>query len=241
MISMYKNLLGWVEHKADDKHHSTHVLMTNEEYHEMLQEKSELLQERNEIINDANRKIKKAQKIIDEKNETMRRMKLVYEEEFEKIKKELTELRRLNNNLVRINKERSNAERKLQPKKQHTGYVVVSSQEKEIRYDIRNQKSYIAWETVIQTPYTVEMNENDVRMQIDSDMTPNGARWLLGDIGINMVYYAELAKILKDEECDGENVIFSRKLKANYTMDFWEISYMHTKALTTVPKDMRRK
>ena len=42
--------------------------------------------------------------------------------------------RELNANLLRITKERANAERDLKPKKEHTGYVVLTSAEKESRY-----------------------------------------------------------------------------------------------------------
>ena len=40
----------------------------------------------------------------------------------------------LNKNLLRIARERANADRKLRPKKTHTGYVVLTSSEKEYRY-----------------------------------------------------------------------------------------------------------
>ena len=56
----------------------------------------------------------------------------------------------LNENLLRIARERANADRKLKPKKEHTGYVVVSSTEKEYRYKI-NRRDF---ETATPVSYT---------------------------------------------------------------------------------------
>ena len=52
------------------------------------------------------------------------------EGELEEERRESAYQRGLNKNLLRIARERANADRKLKPKKEHTGYVVVASEEK---------------------------------------------------------------------------------------------------------------
>ena len=47
--------------------------------------------------------------------------------------------RALNANLLRISRERANADRKLKPKKEHTGYVVVVSEETDHQYKDGNR------------------------------------------------------------------------------------------------------
>ena len=71
----------------------------------------------------------------------------------------------LNKNLLRIARERANADRKLRPKKTHTGYVVLTSSEKEYRYKIMRKETAVAglWETALQSPYSVDFTEEQAR------------------------------------------------------------------------------
>lgn len=63
----------------------------------------------------------------------------------------------LNQNFKRISRERANADRGIKPKKERSGYVVLSSRQKKYRYK-KNRDAMVEvylWETVIQTPYIV--------------------------------------------------------------------------------------
>ncbi|MGN0993060.1 MAG: hypothetical protein ACI4PE_03990, partial [Bacilli bacterium] len=145
-------------------------------------------------------------------------------------KEEIQKYKSLNENLLRISKERANADRKLKPKKEHTGYIVVSSQEKEIKYS-KSRKSII-WETCIQTPYSIEFDESNARTQITEK-----ENWMLACIGINRKHYCEYSEIamMDDEEF---NTAFSLKLRANYKAGYWECIVMHTKPLKKIHKTM---
>lgn len=57
-------------------------------------------------------------------------------------------------------------------RKVHTGYVVVMSSEKEIRYKNGRNKLLTAkvWETVLQSPYSVDFTENQARQLIEEDL-----------------------------------------------------------------------
>ena len=73
--------------------------------------------------------------------------------EADQAEKEVNYQKGLNANLLRISRERANADRSLRPKKEHTGYAVVRSMEKEYRYKISRHSwgKVMLWETVIQS------------------------------------------------------------------------------------------
>ncbi|MFR8353144.1 MAG: hypothetical protein ACLVB1_11320, partial [Blautia obeum] len=60
----------------------------------------------------------------------------------------------LNKNLLRILRERANADRSITPKKQHHGYIILCSQQ----LNENHKKDGIStWKTQIQTPYPVTL------------------------------------------------------------------------------------
>lgn len=154
--------------------------------------------------------------------------------------------RGLNANLLRIARERANADRKLKPKKEHTGYVVVSSMEKEHRYKDGNGRwhTVVLWETVLETPYTVDFCVEEVRHLIQELFQDDeDGNWPIEKIGITGDYPKGYANMIYDkdwrEEYRNYNVMLERRLKANYRTGFWEMIFLHTKPLAAVPSDMR--
>ena len=154
--------------------------------------------------------------------------------------------RRLNENLLRISRERANADRRLRPKKEHTGYVVVSSAEKEISYKDyygKNKKAML-WETVLQSPYSVDFTEEQARHQMQElfRRVENGG-WLIGQIGISATYGKGYEELIREKEWKSDvskrNVLLGRRLRANYRAGYWEMIFLHTKPLSSVPKNMR--
>ena len=108
----------------------SHVILTAKEYDDLLQKMSQAEQrardERYKADNEKREAYNREQRTIQEANQTIEAWKTALEEEREKS----AYLKGLNENLLRIARERANAERKLKPKKEHTGYLVVSSGEK---------------------------------------------------------------------------------------------------------------
>ena len=154
--------------------------------------------------------------------------------------------RGLNANLLRIARERANADRKLKPKKEHTGYVVVSSMEKEHRYKDGNGRwrAVVLWETVLETPYAVDFCVEEVRHLIQELFQDDeDGNWPIEKIGITGDYPKGYADMIYDkdwrEKHRNYNVMLERRLKANYRTDFWEMIFLHTKPLAAVPSDMR--
>lgn len=227
----------------------THVILTLKEYNKILGEKDEAVRGKADAIDQANRQIRNTQNNADyqikqAKQEIKQQLESL-EEELAKERSSAEFQRDLNANLLRISRERANAERKLRPKKEHTGYVVVSSTEKEYRYKITRKEfeTVTLWETVIQSPYTVDFTEDEAKKLIAEDLAPRGRAWLVGKIGITGSYPGKYEEMLRDTKTDSEfmqrNVMLSRSLRANFRAGYWETFFLHTKPLGIVPVDMR--
>ena len=145
---------------------------------------------------------------------------------------------RLNENLLRIAKERANADRKLKPKREHTGYVVISSTERDHSYkdNYGKPKTVRIWETVLQSPYRIDFTVEQARHETSELFA--GEHWLIRDIGINGWYSDGYAKLLQEPKTEGWmdcNAVLEQKVRANYRAGYWELILLHTKPLGIVP------
>ena len=89
--------------------------------------------------------------------------------------------------MLRINRERANADRKLKAeKKSGAAMSVLNSEEKEISFKAGSKRLRKArlWETTIQSPYSVKLSEAVVREQIERDLFPDNVVWPICRIGI---------------------------------------------------------
>ena len=171
----------------------SHVLMDREEYDRMLRYISEkewaVTQTRNEGDNAlamANRSAREA--LAQAEKEAGERLQAL-RQELEAEKDESAHQRALNANLLRINRERANAERGLRPKKTRPGYIVLYSEEKD--YPYRDGKRLIKvkmWETTLQSPYPTGLAETAARRQLEEDLFSEENEWLSAAIGITARY-----------------------------------------------------
>ena len=171
------------------------------------------------------------------------------EQELATAQKEAEYQRGLNANLLRISKERANADRKLKLKRDHTGYYVVSTLEKDYRFKVTAHQWGQAglWETMLQSPYSVDFTEGQARKQIREDLFGEGedSLWLISKIGIALVYdkrYEDLIRLKEwGTEYSTENIVLMRelKLRANFRVGYWEASFLHTRPLGVIPAEMR--
>lgn len=229
----------------------THVILTLKEYDKLLQEKARAEQEARNTRYDAEKAIDKAkrdasytaQKAAEEARQTVAGMESALAAE----KAESAHQRALNANLLRISRERANADRKLKPKKEHTGYVVVISEETDHQYKDGNRhvKRVLLWKTVIQSPYVVDFPEEQVREQILEELlrkNEDGYR-LIDRLGINGIYNKGYGSMIEDKrwcaEPDKYNIMLKPKFRVNFRSGYWEVICLHTKPLDVVPKDMR--
>lgn len=116
----------------------SHVILTLEEYARLRQERDQAKEAQNAARELAEIEIRKT---IDQGKAQLEQMKASLDAALEDIRQQLAvaledaaHQRELNENLLRIARERANVDRGLRPKKRHSGFVVVSSSEREYRY-----------------------------------------------------------------------------------------------------------
>ena len=226
----------------------THVIQTRQEYEMLLNQRDRAKREKEEAERTAAREITRVKQEAAHEADRAAQMAQAQIDDLLQVERKTAEIadqRALNANLLRISRERANADRGLRPKKVHTGYVVVMSSEKEIRYKTGRNKLLTAkvWETVLQSPYSVDFTESQARQLIEEDLLErkNG---LLADVGITLICSGSSYENLIETENWKEikaahNTLFSRQLRANYRAGYWEYIIQHTKPLGIVPTEMR--
>lgn len=107
----------------------THVILTKQEYADQLKEINQARREAQSTKYNANREIQEMRRESQAKiaaGEAAAAKTIADLEAALAAEQEESALQRgLNANLLRIARERANADRRLKPKKQHTGYVVI--------------------------------------------------------------------------------------------------------------------
>ncbi len=243
----------------------THVVLTYDEYWNMRNEAAELRQRvsdmRQKVENDVSEAYKDARRQLadDEKKmrtEVNRRVSEAQEKQAEaeaeakKRQAEAEQAHYLNRNLQRIMRERANQKRGLSPKKEHDGYIVLSSEQADYRYrDGTAMQTVKIWRTVIQSWHDATIPINQVYGDIETDLH-DGVLYRLRIQGMavegNKNYpkgqytkyiYTETDDYGQEIKREG-NYLFDWKYKANYKSGFWELTLYHTKSII-VPEDMR--
>lgn len=246
MLGGYKPVAGG---QSDPE--CTHVILTKKEYETFLREITASKQEASAAKYGAERAIAEAkrnaaytaQQAAEEARKAVEHMEAALAAE----RVESAHQRALNENLLRIAKERANANRKLKPKKKHTGYGVVFSGEKEHRYKDGNRrwKKKLLWETVIQSPYTVDLSEKVARKQIMDELIrkDEAGSCMVHRIGIGGFYPGTYVDMIDDRNWCAEpgefNIMLQPQFRANFRSGYWEVVFFHTKPLGVVPKDMK--
>ena len=230
----------------------THVVLTYDEYEKMVRgqarAEAEAIEAQKKAAASIERVKQEARRRIAQEQEECRKALDDLNGELEIVQEESSYFSRLNENLLRIARERANADRNLKPKKEHTGYVVVSSTEKEYRYKVnrRDFETVMLWETVLQSPYSIDFTEEQAREQT-KELTGNRdgkGTWLIFRLGINARYNGEYEEMLENKGWSDQqkmelNIMLKMRLRANYKTGYWEVIFSHTKPLGVVPVDMR--
>ena len=226
----------------------THVILTLGEYAGLKREISSAQQAARNAEYNADKKIhqiqSEAQSRITDAEKKIAKNTAEWEKKLAAEQQESALQRELNANLLRITKERANAERGLKPKKEHNGYVVLTSVEKESRYkdSYGHPQTITLWETAMETPYTVDFESEQVRSLLQ-ELFQKDERWPICRIGITGNYLGGYTAMVNDKKWSKDyekyNVMLERWLRANYRSGYWELIFQHTKPLSVVPPDMR--
>lgn len=225
----------------------THVLLTRSEYDALLAKVACAERDARAAYTAASQKIAQAERNSAQAREAAYAEVDAIQKDLEEACHKIEYLDSLNKNLLRIARERANADRKLRPKKTHTGYVVLASSEKEYRYKAMRKETAVAmlWETVLQSPYSVDFTEEQARTLTAELVQPNeNDETLVGRIGIDTYYHGSYEDLLHEQrrsarQEESRNIMMKPRLRANYKTGYWEVIFLHTKPLGLVPAEMR--
>lgn len=241
-----------VGYKAVQGGHSdpecTHVIMALEEYNELLQEISDAVDDGKRAKDEAARaaatsaaNAEKAVKKIQE-NAAQEIAQLKKKVETERAGKEYQI--GLNQDFKRIARERANSDRGVKPKKERSGYVVLSSRQKKYRYkeNRHDMAEVYLWETVIQTPYVVGFTAEQAMTETQELFARDEqGHWLIGRLGIDGEYGGKYEDMLDDPRCAAwkdYNIIVEKIFNANAKAGYWEIIITHTKPLDNIGTEL---
>jgi hypothetical protein len=231
MERVVKSFTGYSKEKLDKP--ATHIIMTVYEYEEMKKDLLYAQNEAREIKEKSKAEIEmyklKTNKIISDEKENAKKVVGAFQSEFNKAKNEINRLNNLNANILRINKEYANAKRGLKPKKTHSGYAVLDSEQ--YKYNFRywvNGSPYLeefpCWKVRIQSPYNSTIPYKTIIKNIEDDLLKVFAHNLGVDYVIDLENYSY--KDFEEKYKDDKNFIFKTSYKANYKNGFWEVIYL---------------
>ena len=226
----------------------THVILTLDEYEELHQRiraaindgkraKDEAAQAAATSASNAEKAVKKIQDEATQKIEQMQK-RLIVEQEAKIYQMGL------NQRLLDISRERSNKDRNIRPKKERSGYVVLSSRQKKYRYkeNRRDWGEVYLWETVIQTPYVVAFTAEQAMTETQELFARDEqGHWLIGRLGIAGEYGGKYEDMLDDPRCAAwkdYNIIVEKIFNANVKVGYWEIIITHTKPLDNIGTEL---
>ena len=217
----------------------THVLLTHSEYDGLLAKVACAERDARSVYTAASQKIAQAERNSAQAKEAAYAEVDAVQKDLEEACRKIEYLDGLNKNLLRIARERANADRKLRPKKTHTGYVVLTSSEKEYRYKTMRKETAVAglWETALQSPYSVDFTEEQARALTEELVQPNeNGETIVGRIGIDTYYHGSYEDLLHDQRRsarpeESRNIMLKPRLRANYKTGYWEVIFLHTRPL----------
>ncbi|MDS0528553.1 hypothetical protein NNC19_23040 [Clostridium sp. SHJSY1] len=231
MERVVKSFTGYSKEKLDKP--ATHIIMTVYEYEEMKRDLLYAQNEAREIKEKSKVEIEmyklKTNKIVSDEKENAKKVVEAFQSEFNKAKNEINRLNDLNANILRINKEYANSKRGLKPKKAHSGYVVLDSEQ--YKYNFRHwasgrflTKAYDCWKVRIQSPYNSSIKYTTISETIQSDLFKVfgynlGIEYLTNVDDLSLGEFDEKYK-------ENRNFIFKTWYRSNNKNGFWEVVYL---------------
>lgn len=150
---------------------------------------------------------------------------------------------RLNDNLLRITKERANAKRGMQPKKQRSGYRFVGKvmQTKTISgHDKKEGAIYTdVWTATIETPYSATIPIQEIMPVIFRDLEDvlfelDISGWVYDDGKVWKGTYSQAMEKAKESQDENSNILFDYKMMANSKSGFWEVQITTTDSIPVI-------
>lgn len=143
-----------------------------------------------------------------------------------------------NENLLRIIRERANADRNLRPKKEHTGYLILSFTEKKVQATSALMITQ-AYETVIQSPFPVATTSLEAaKKEICRALFKDGICAKIGIEGRTSDIVTDHGAVMLNRDVGKFNIAYGIKYRANCRDGYWEFTLQHSKPLAEIPVDM---
>lgn len=232
MIKANKGLMGSFKAIKENEKEYSHIILESDEYSSLIQK-----------INIESYKNDMLEKKFKEELQNIQKLKNEQISENEKSIAALTEQlkhqKELNDNLLRISKERANAKRGLKPKKERSGFIALSlEQYVYVMKSFGNTKDIPCWKVKIQTPYDSSLEYSKVQA-----LMKDNNQYLLGQClrvnnlwsnnKIKETYVSDIDELFKDK-----TIVFNTKFRANIKQGFWEVDYLVNK-IVTIPEELR--
>lgn len=232
MIKANKGLMGSFKAIKENETEYSHIILESDEYSNLIQK-----------INIESYKNDMLEKKFKEELQNIQKLKNEQISENEKSIAALTEQlkhqKELNDNLLRISKERANAKRGLKPKKERSGFIALSlEQYVYVMKSFGNTKDIPCWKVRIQTPYDSSLEYSKVQ-----SLMHDNNKYLLGRcLGVSILWSNNRMKEISvgdiDELLKDKTIVFNTKFRANIKQGFWEVDYLVNK-IVNIPDELR--
>lgn len=255
MEKAYKGMMGGysILKEDDEKHSCTHVVLTKEEYNKLVRERdllrTQLSEEQSAHKRDVDDINRRAVAYKQKADEDAQAVKNAANQRVAVAEAERDRQTNLNNNLLRISKERANAKRGLQPKKEHHGYRFSGKimQTKTIcGHDKKEGAIYTdVWTATLETPYDGTIPIYQIEDKIFGDL--KGTEGILSKLYINYWTFNGSDKIWKGNYVDAidekdnpekKNYLFDYKFMVNPKSRLWEVQITTTKSIRALAEMM---
>lgn len=245
---LLKSMWGTKTLPFDDTESFTHVQFDREAYLNTIEKENSLNRQIRALREDHEREVRGLTLTHQEDKEDLQEQ---HKEELQnmkqialKWKKEAEHWKQANENLRRIARERSNAEQDLRPKRQHTGYALISADpfEYSFHYVDKYRKNRITkfncWKVRYQTPHYATMEpqavENLIRLEWKERLCE-----LAGQVGIwsnDTIKGMEYDEFL--EHWRTSSVIFRTVCRINGVKRCWDVEFLSTGPFRLIPDMM---
>ena len=231
---MKKNLMGL--YKITKEEEAEQMMWKLEDGKDFIAKANELikLKKTHEVLKEDKKVLEEEKENLTEQISSLETKKADLEKKIEVLENYLNREKRKNQHLVRICKEKANADRNLSPRKKHSGYIEVSKELVELSLKVKEttgfgagertvyvNKTFKFWKYHVQTPYLKSL-EYDIFWNL-----------LLNDFSLKKIMLENLSNFNPKEICLYSILIYNLSPIARLNSNYWEIKFF-TKEKETI-------
>lgn len=232
MIKANKGMLGSFKPIKENESTYTHIILTVNEKDALIKDIDDEKNKRNILERKHKTELESVQKL---KNEQIAERDII----IKSLEEQLAEQKKLNDNLLRISRERANAQRGIKPKKERSGFIALSMEQHVYKLKYRSKiKDIHCWKIRIQTPYNIDIDFTHIQ-----ELMNDNIKFLMGEcLGVTSLWGNGRIKETPIDEIENDFkskvVVFNTSYKANIKQGFWEVEYLINKPVN-IPDELR--